>query len=117
MTATTADLTAAQNGLRIAVISRTYELARAELERLAPYPGPDATVRRAKDRAAITYPGGGEVRFHSAASNSLRGRAYDRIHLAVDAITDDTIADARQALTPDGELYIGAHLVDEEAKA
>lgn len=114
MSATTADLNAARTGLRIAVIARTHDAARVELERLAPFAGPDATIRRAKDRARISYGGEGGIRFHSAAALTLRGRTYDRIHLAPDAVTPDAIADARAALTPTGELYIGARLVDDE---
>ncbi|WP_279367347.1 hypothetical protein [Microbacterium testaceum] len=113
MTATTADLTAAEAGARIAVIAPTHAAARDDLDRLAPFTGPDATTRRAKDRAAISFPSGGAIHFHSAAGNGLRGRTYDRIHLAEDAATDDTITHARLALTTTGELYIGTHLVAE----
>lgn len=113
MTATVADLTAAQNGLRIAVIARTHHDARTELDHLARFAGPDATIRRAKDRTIIDY-GTGHVRWLSALGAGIRGTTFDRIHLAPDAATDDAITQARLALAGNGELYIGAHLVDDD---
>lgn len=112
MTATTADLTAAQNGLRVAVISRNHEDVRTELERLALFAGADATIRRVNGGTSISFGGEGGIRFHSASSTTLHGSTYDRVHLATNAVSDETIEAARAALTPDGELYIGAHLVD-----
>lgn len=114
MTATVADLTAAQNGLRIAVIARTHHDARTEVDHLARFAGPDATIRRAKDNTVIDY-GTGHVRWLSSLGTWSRGARYERVHLAEDAVTDDDlITRARAALTPNGELYIGAHLVDDD---
>ncbi len=113
MTATVTDLHAAQAGARIAVIAPTHAAARDDLDRLAPFAGPDATIRRAKDRTIIDY-GRGYVRWLSALGTGMRGATFDRIHLAPDAATAAAIDQARLALTPTGELYIGARLIDDE---
>jgi hypothetical protein len=112
MIATTADLTAAQAGACIAVIAPTRAAARDDLDRLAPFAGPDTTIRRANGHTMIDY-GRGHIRWLSALGAGFRGKTFDRIHLAEDAATDAVISNARRALAPNGELYIGSHLVTE----
>lgn len=108
MTATVADIGMARAGIRIAIVSRTWGLARDQLEQLAPHAGTDAKVTRTNGAYAITYPSGGVTRFMSA-NHSPRGLTFDRVTIAADAVTDAVLTEYGPTVaTTDGQILIGA---------
>lgn len=106
MTATVADIGMARAGVRIAIVARTWDLAREQLEHLAPHAGLDAKVIRTSGAYAIAYPSGGVIRFMSA-NHSPRGLTFDRVTIAADAVTDAVLTEYEPTVgTADGHVIV-----------